>query len=667
MRFPSQKVAVLAAGAALCAPLAVTLASPASATPAPDTTQLSVVSPMTAAAQKWKPMAYDCSDGGGDLIPSQSFELAPQAPLGQGALFFTLGGLQNETELYRNTSLDGTKLADLSGLSYSTMTPTGKSPAYLRLTVDQDGTGTNIDSLNFEPALNSSQGAVSANGWQTWNAGPASNWTTDGGPSGVTTLTDYVAAHPNAKIYFNGYGGGLSIIAGCAGQTQTNTTLGVDRVVATSAGKTSLWDFEPDAGVATNTPVVVKDTNGAWNASAYNYSGNGGNGATMRILQNFVLGPKVPVLGKGSRQMTVWDNSDATEFWRTTVLDGKKVDSIRGLGYSTFQEHMAGRPGADLQQPAYLRLSIASNGPDENGLITKDTTLNFEPANNPDQGAVQDGTWQNWDAYNGLFRVVEGPDNNADQLVTLASFMAQHPKAVFATNAKSFGGAGAVSLVAGSGGDNQRNGTFDVDKVVIGLSSVNQGKPSVASTTYDFEPTYTVPSANSVTRVGAGNVLLSGNAAPGKAVEIRLLKNGSFATLAGTATTDSYGHWYYTLPVSQITSYRAYLAGTYGTTNIASSTATAWVKSLPTLTLTTANGYTYAKVVLNPGASNVPVRLDSRVNNAWVTISRTYSTNGVATFKWHTIKGHTYTLRAGVSSTSTVIGNYSTTKSITSS
>ncbi|MGZ4560407.1 MAG: hypothetical protein ACXVXJ_05440, partial [Mycobacteriaceae bacterium] len=629
------------------------------------TTQLSVVSPATAAAQKWAPMAYDCNSGA-DLTPWQSFELSPQAPLGQGALFFNVGTSQYQTELYRNTSLDATKLADLSGLTYSTMVPAAdKQPAYLRLTVDQDGTGQNIDSLNFEPALNSSQGGIVPNQWQTWNAGPGSNWTTDGGQTGVTTLTAYEAAHPNAKIFFNGYGGGLSIIAGCAGANQTNAKLGVDRVVATSAGKTSLWDFEPDAGVNTNTPVVVKDTNGAWNASAYNYSGNGGAGATMRILQNFVLGPKVPVLGKGSRQMTVWDNSDATEFWRTTALDGKKVDSIRGLGYSTFQEHMAGRPGADLQQPAYLRLSIDSDGPDANGVV-KDTTLNFEPANNSDQGAVQDGVWQSWDAYNGLFRVVQGPDNNADQLVTLASFMAQHPKAVFATNAKDFGGAGAVSLVAGSAGDNQRNGTFAVDKVVVGLSSVNQGKPSVASTTYDFEPTYTVPSANSVSRVGAGNVLLSGNAAPGKNVEIRLLKNGTFATLAGTATTDSYGHWYYTMPVSQNTSYRAYLADTYGLTNISSSTATAWVKFLPTLTLSTTPGYTYGKVVLNPGASNVPVQFQDFVNNRWNTVTTGVSVNGVATFKWHTYPGRTYQVRAYAPSTSTVVGNFSAVRTIKS-
>ena len=97
---------------------------------------------------------------------------------------------------------------------------------------------------------------------------------------------------------------------------------------------------------------------------------------------------------------------------------------------------MSGTPGADLQQPAYLRLSIASTGADADGKIVKDTTLNFEPASNPDQGAVKNGAWQTWDAYNGQFRVVEGPDEHDGALITLAAYMARHPKAVFATNAK---------------------------------------------------------------------------------------------------------------------------------------------------------------------------------------------------------------------------------------
>lgn len=123
----------------------------------------------------------------------------------------------------------------------------------------------------------------------------------------------------------------------------------------------------------------------------------------------------------------------------------------------------------------------------------------------------------------------------------------------------------------------------------------------------------------------------------------------------------------YALPVSQITSYRAYLADTYGTTNIASATATASVRFLPTLTLTTAKGFTYGRLVLNPSASNVPVRYETYVNHKWVAFARTVSKNGVATLSWDTAKGRTYLVRAYVSSTPTVLGNYSAVKTITSS
>jgi hypothetical protein len=615
-------------------------------------------------------MAYDCSDGGADLTPDQNFALSQGAPLGQGGLFFKMGAFQDQTELYRNTSLDGSALSDLSALSYSTYSPAGKSPAYLRLTIDTngDGDGSDAQSLYFEPALNADQGAVQTDTWQTWNAGPSSTWTTDGGPTGTTTLADFVAANPDAKIFNNGYGGGLSIIAGCAGQTQTNALLGVDRVTATSAGQTSFWDFEPAAGTNTSSTAVVKNTGGGWNASAFNYGGNGGAGSLMDVKQGFVLGPNKPVLGKGSREFTIGDNSDATQFWRSTALDGKKVDTLRSLGYSTYAAHTAGKPGADLQQPAYLRLSIDSNGPDGTGAVEKDTTLNFEPANNADQAAIVNGAWQSWDAFNGEFRVVEGPGETADALTTLAGYMSRHPNAVFATNAKSFGGSGALSFVVGSAGDNQRNGTFGVDDVRVGLSTVNSGAPSVATSVYDFEPTYTAPTADDVTRLGTGTAKLTGTAAPGNIVEIHVLKGGDYSTVAGTATADSYGKWQYKLPVTETTPYRAYLANTYGTTNVRSATAHANVRLEPTLALSTARGFSYGKVTLDPALSQVPVRLEARVNKRWVPVGHTTTNeNGVARIKWDTVQGRTYQVRAYAARTEQALGNYSGVETVKSS
>jgi hypothetical protein len=666
-------VAAAALGSLIVAP--VVLAPGAFATPAPDSTTLTVVSPSTREAAHWTAQAYDCNQGN-DLTPQQTFALSAGAPLGQGAHFLRLGASGNQTELYRTTTLDGTPLSHLSNLQYSTTEhgtdPTvPKQPAYLRLTISSDGSGTQDSALYFEPALNPGQGSVAQDTWQSWDAGLNATWTTTGGPEGATTLSDYITAHPLATIVNNDSGnltgGGLAVLAGCAGDNQTNATLGFDRIVATAAGQTHLWDFEPDAGANTSSTVVVKDAKHGWNESAYNYSGNGGAGALLSVKQSFVIGPKLPPLGKGSRQLIVKDNSDATQFWRTTALDGKLVDTIRGLGYSTYAEHIAGTAGAALQQPAYLRLSIDSDGPDANGLVVKDTTLNFEPANNNDQGGIQDGVWQHWNAYAGQFRVVEGPAETADALITLPAYMARHPKAVFAANPKSFGGSGALSLVVGSAGDNQRNGQFDVDSVSVGLSTVNAGSPSVATTTYDFEPTYTVPTANTITRSGVGPVTLTGTAAPNTSVEIRLYDGHGFGTLAGTASTDSYGKWAFPITVRQNTTYRAYLPNTYGTTNISSATAHAYVQFAVSLVLATRPGVVSTTTALNPALANVVVRVDRYTSRGWVTLGHSNTdAHGVARLSVRSVKGSVYSLRSYVASIPTVLGKISATKSITS-
>ncbi|HET7661382.1 MAG TPA: hypothetical protein VFK66_13420 [Oryzihumus sp.] len=660
-------------------PAALTFSSAASAA-TQDTTALTVVSDSTTAtAAGWAPQAYDCDPNGDWTDPTQSFALSAGAPLGQGAAFFTMGALPNQTELYRNTTLDSTKLADVSDLGYSTYQhatrgTVAKQPAYLRLTVDRDGDGSQIDSLYFEPALNPEQGAITQDAWQSWDAGKSANWTTTGDASGLTTLSAYQSAHPDAKIVNNSDGsgpgnfGGLALIAGCSGQNQTYAQIGVDRVTVTSGGKTSLWDFETPAGVNTSRTETVKTATGSWNESAWNYGGNAGAGSSVAIAQSFVLGPKLPVLGKGSREITIGDNSDVTEFWRSTALDGKKVDTLRKLGYSTYAEHVAGKAGSELQQPAYLRLSIDSDGPDAHGAIVKDTTLNFEPANNADQHGVLNGAWQTWNAFAGQFHVIEGPGETADGMITLASYMARHPKAVFAENAKAFGGKGALSLVVGSAGDNQRNGRFAVDNVSVGLSSLNAGKPAVASTVYDFEPTYTVPTANNAKRVGAGMVTLTGRAGAGDRVEVRTYKAGTYSTVAGTATANQSGSWSLVLPVRERVYFRAYLAGTYGTTNITSATHQVDVQFGVGLALSTSRGYTYGTVALNPALRSVPVRLETVVNHRWVTVAKgVTASNGKATLKWDSARGRGYTVRAVAGSTGTVLGNYSASRWVRSS
>src|SRR5439155_3713714 len=123
-------------------------------------------------------------------------------PLGQGAHEVTIGSNGNETELFRSTVLDGTRLADLDHLDYSTYAaptagtdPGTRQPGFLRLTVSSDGTGTPDTSLFYEPALNAPD-AVADNQWQTWQTADGT-FTTTGDASGETTLAAFVNAHPD--------------------------------------------------------------------------------------------------------------------------------------------------------------------------------------------------------------------------------------------------------------------------------------------------------------------------------------------------------------------------------------------------------------------------------------------------------------------------------------
>jgi hypothetical protein len=84
--------------------------------------------------------------------------------------------------------------------------------------------------------------------------------------------------------------------------------------------------------VGGNKTIVVSDLTGPWNASAVNVSGNAGRGAAAKMRQSFVLGPEVPVLGKGSAQLQVPDNSDVAQSlrWRVPRCAGSSASARRG-------------------------------------------------------------------------------------------------------------------------------------------------------------------------------------------------------------------------------------------------------------------------------------------------------------------------------------------------
>jgi len=164
---------------------------------------------------------------------------------------------------------------------------------------------------------------------------------------------------------------------------------------------------------------------------------------------------------------------------RTPSYDNRLLRDVRTLGYSTFQRPLAGTTAP--QQPVVLRLTVKPDA--ESGA----ESLYFYPANN---GTVQQGAWQNWDAAEGKWNV--GGDSGNGEL-TLADYVVQHPDAKIVNNADGSPLGGGVTLQVGAGGDNQLNGEFFVDDVTLGAVD-EQTAHVVGGTQYDFEPTIPVPS-----------------------------------------------------------------------------------------------------------------------------------------------------------------------------
>jgi hypothetical protein len=471
------RLGALGVGVALTA---VVVQSTAVAAPALGSGSIVTVSPD--APGPWASIAFDCESD--DNLPiDQGFSLGPATPpLGVGSRFLQTHA-SSEFQVYRTTLYDGTLLSAIQALSYATYTKplTGaalKEPAALRLTVDSDGDDAADTSLFFIPANNGTQGAVANETWQTWDAKAGGfNEGGDTGSGGLVTLADYAAAHPLARIANNDggqpTGGGLAFVSGCAGANQTNAQFFVDRLhVATTQSR--LFDFEP---AATATSSIVKVVNGqpSWVRQAYDCD----LGDDLVTTQRDVWGPPTPPLGVGSHQFRMGDNSLRTELYRTPLYDGERLSSIRTLTYSTFA--VPNSSNVTPQQPPYLRLSVDTNGDAE-----RDTSLFFFPGNNIDQAPVANGEWQSWDVANG--RVNEDGDTGLAGATSLAAFVADHPNATLVNNNGGQPNGGALAIMVGCGGDNQRNGVFFADAVSIGLRKlVNNGGVDALST-FDFEP-----------------------------------------------------------------------------------------------------------------------------------------------------------------------------------
>jgi len=107
----------------------------------------------------------------------------------------------------------------------------------------------------------------------------------------------------------------------------------------------------------------------------------------------FRTGPATPPLGIGSFETVTPTGADKATLFNFDHV-GTRLADINQMGYSTYRTS-----GASPNQVPSINIQVDING----GTLNPGefTTLVFEPVYNTSQGAIVDGVWQTWDAYNG--------------------------------------------------------------------------------------------------------------------------------------------------------------------------------------------------------------------------------------------------------------------------
>jgi hypothetical protein len=195
-------------------------------------------------------------------------------PLGSGSANLNVGaGHGDQSVQLRNSDWAGTRLADLTSLSYSTYSTSfnGSQLPFVNLYLNYGAGNTRDDRLWFEPTYSSAsagngnlspQSDVALATWQTWNmftgmwysdsgTPNSSQFPGDGNGAGdhAITLAVFIAAHPDATIINDpGQGGlgGIRIASGFASASD-NFNTNVDAFTIGTARGSSTYDFELDA------------------------------------------------------------------------------------------------------------------------------------------------------------------------------------------------------------------------------------------------------------------------------------------------------------------------------------------------------------------------------------------------------------------------------------
>ena len=283
-----------------------------------------------------------------------------------------------------------------------------------------------------------------------------------------------VGSNPSAVVT----GSGTTYNVAVSGMNQSGTVVAtiaagvaVDNVGNPNAASTSTDNTVTFNLVNTAVTVNPTNTNTAGPTMWFGF-----NDVTDTVIQpSYVVGPTGQPLGVGSSRIRTSDTGKYL-FANNTTYAGTRLDQITELSYSEY----ANNPGNTAKAPS-LQLGFDFNLDDASEAFNG--RLVFEPYQNttaPNQPLVQ-GTWQRWNATNGLFytssSTLNGNPTPCPQAApcTRAQLLAAFPNAGIHR--------GALGLIGfrgeGSGGGVGFEG--NVDAFTVGVSSSN--------TTFNFEPT----------------------------------------------------------------------------------------------------------------------------------------------------------------------------------
>jgi hypothetical protein len=216
----------------------------------------------------------------------------------------------------------------------------------------------------------------------------------------------------------------------------------------------------------------------------------------------FHAGPPTPPSGVGSLETITPTDADKVTLFNYDHV-GTALADIDKIGYATYRVS-----GASPNQVPAINIQVDVNGAAPGGF----TTLVFEPVYNTNQGVIQDGVWQTWDAYNGgnavwwsSSPIPSAP--NRDTFVSWNTIVAANPAAVIVGGFGVNQGSGNPALTASS------------DVLTIGSNG--------DCVTYDFEPYRVATTKDDCKNGGYNNVRdAQGNKFKNQGQCIQFVNNG---------------------------------------------------------------------------------------------------------------------------------------------